>query len=204
MSVLLAPHQAEARNTTPNTPQSDRPVEVPNLSASWTNILLPFESVRRPTSFQLANLSTPPEASGAQHETGMSPAVVENQGRRFALLKNLKKSWTLLSLWLFLIIFVVLYSLYVSETLLNPSPKLGKLLLQASDTNLLISVLSQVLVGLLSSIYKDIFDALRWHFAIGVSGLAMPAFFELSAATSVIAAFLLSITSIRPFWGFIR
>ena len=187
---------------TPNKPQSDWPVEDSNLPTSWANIFLPLESVRRPTSFQLANLSTPPEASNAEHETGMSLAVVENQGRRLALLANLKKSCMSLSLWLFLIIFFTLYSLYVSETLLNPSPKLGKLLLQASDTNLLISVLSQVLVGLLSSLYKDIFDALRWHLAM--SGLAMPAFFGLSAATSVIATILLSITSVRPFWGFIR
>src|SRR6266566_4453953 len=93
------------------TRRSDWPFEAPNLSASWTNILVPLQSGRRPTSFELANLSTPPEASDAEHETiRMS---------RLTLLENLKKSWMSLSLWLFLIIFVVLYSLYVSETLLN-------------------------------------------------------------------------------------
>lgn len=155
------------------------------LTESWTNLLSPLEIGHSPSSF------LPTEPTDIVDRRLQDDPIVSYP----TLVSKLQNSWMSFSLLVLLIIFAVLYSLYVSQTLLNPEPRLGKLLLEASDTNVLISVLSQVFAGLLSSLYQDVFDSMRWHFAARSAGLALPTFFELGAATSFVATFLLSVTS---------
>jgi hypothetical protein len=110
-----------------------------------------------------------------------------------------------LSLWVFTAIFVILYSIYVYQALLSPSPQIGNLLLSASNTNVLVSVLSQVFAELVQLLFMGAFDLLRWQLASGRSGVSMATFFELSTSTEWLSVLLLAISGpTYPFWWFMR
>jgi hypothetical protein len=110
-----------------------------------------------------------------------------------------------LSLWIFTTIFVTLYSIYVYQALLSPSPQVGSLLLSASNTNVLVSVLSQVFAELVRLVFMGALDSLRWQLASGRSGVSVATFIELGTATGWLPVLLLAIHGpIYPFWWFVR
>jgi hypothetical protein len=75
---------------------------------------------------------------------------------------------------------------YGYETLINPHPSLGKLLLSAPyNTVLLINILSQATGFLMRQLYATLLEAVRWKFAAGTDGVQMTTFLGLGAATSL-------------------
>jgi hypothetical protein len=107
-----------------------------------------------------------------------------------------KEIWPLMSLWLFTAIFGVVYSLYIYKSLLNHNPEIGSLLPSASDTNLAVSILSQVLANLVDVLLTGVFDVLRWQLAATCSGVSATTFFQLSSATQWVPVFFLTITKL--------
>jgi hypothetical protein len=79
-------------------------------------------------------------------------------------------------------IFVVYYGY---ETLINPSPILGSLLLAPYNTVLLINIMSQAVAFLMRQLYSTLLEAVRWKFASGKNGVQLTTFLGLSAATSL-------------------
>lgn len=174
-------------------------------------------SMERPDSLELQSdpgvtqlLSPTPLAKPAENAELVTPAeslhaltsgssVPPAESLTFAA--KAKMVWMSLSLWGFVAIYAVLYSLYVAEALIDPNPRLGKLLLKAPQTNVLISVMSQIFVTLLGAVFKDAFDSLRWHLAASETGSALSTFFELGAATSWLAVILMAIFSLKSSLG---
>ena len=101
-----------------------------------------------------------------------------------------------MSLWLFTAIFGVIYSLYIYKSLLNHNPEIGGLLPSASDTNLAVSILSQVLANLVDVLLMGVFDVLRWQLAATCAGVSATTFFQLSSATQWVPVFFLTITKL--------
>lgn len=99
-----------------------------------------------------------------------------------------------MALWLFIAIFTVLYSVYIYKSLLSPDPAIGNLLPSASDTNLVVSVLSQVLANSVDVLLTGVFDVLRWQLASRLAGISATTFFQLSSSTQWIALLSLTIT----------
>jgi hypothetical protein len=63
-----------------------------------------------------------------------------------------------------------------TKLLRDPSPQVGNLLLSASNTNVLVSVLSQVFAELVLLLFMGAFDSLRWQLASRRSGVSMATF----------------------------
>jgi hypothetical protein len=154
-----------------------------------------------PTDFELIDRSEDPhqpENADERLEQPQPPRVSTTWSKA----KTISAS---LNLWIFTAAFAILYSVYVYQALLSPSPQVGNLLLSASSTNVLVSVLSQVFAELVRFLFLAAFDSLRWQLASSSSGVSMTTFFELSIATGWSSAFLLAISDpIRPFWWFVR
>jgi hypothetical protein len=167
--------------------------------ASRSNIFEPpFEG-----ELELLSLTNPATRPQVRVEGG------ERQSQRTTwsptVFANAKKAWLPLSLWTFSVSFFALFSLYISQALVNPAPHLGKLLLSASNTNLLVSVLSQVFATLVNTLFTEALDSMRWQLAARTDGLAMPTFFELSSATSMIATLMFTVVSpLESLWGVVR
>jgi hypothetical protein len=116
-----------------------------------------------------------------------------------------RELWPLLSLWLFLLVFAVIYSIYVYKSLLSDDPAIGHWLPSASDTNLVVSVLSQVFANSIDLLLLGVFDVLRWQLAARLPGVSAATFFQLSSSTSWIPMFFLTISKISGGWiGLIR
>lgn len=131
-------------------------------------------------------------------ETDETPAV---SGIR----RKARQLWFSLTLWVLALIFVSLYSACLYRALLSPDPRLGKLLLPASDTNFLVSVLSQVFAELMHILTMNTFDSLRYQFASRRRGTSMPSFFSLSAATQWKSVLFFAIgAGLTSFWGVTR
>lgn len=88
-----------------------------------------------------------------------------------------------LGLWIVNVIFAVLYSLYVYHVVILVDPRLGSLLMSASDTNLVVSIVSQVFAQLTGHLIGGVLDTLRWQLASRTDGISFSTFFQLSGAT---------------------
>jgi len=79
--------------------------------------------------------------------------------------------------------FTAFVSQYVYQVLIADHPHVGRLFLSPSNTNLLITILSQVFGLLIQVLFKNIFDILRWQLASRERGVPIPTFLQLSGAT---------------------
>ena len=109
---------------------------------------------------------------------------------------KIREIWPLMLLWVFMAVFTVLYAVYIYKTLLSNDPGIGNLLPSASDTNLVVSVLSQVFANMVDMILTGVFDVLRWQLAARFAGISATAFFQLSSSTQWIPVFFLTITKL--------
>ncbi|KAL1841738.1 hypothetical protein VTJ49DRAFT_6652 [Mycothermus thermophilus] len=135
--------------------------------------------------------------STSQQETPREVDVVqssnESQGKTSSRAREL---WPLLSLWVFLAVFAVLYSVYVYKSLLSDDPVIGNWLPSASDTNLVVSILSQVFANSIDLLLLGAFDVLRWQLAARFPGVSAATFFQLSSSTGWVPMFFLTISRI--------
>lgn len=109
---------------------------------------------------------------------------------------RMKEIWPLMLLWVFMAIFTILYAVYIYKTLLSSNPRIGSLLPSASDTNLVVSILSQVLANMVDVLILGVFDVLRWQLAARFAGVSATTFFQLGSSTQWVAVFFLTITKL--------
>jgi hypothetical protein len=91
----------------------------------------------------------------------------------------------------FATILSVFLSLYTYEILVNPKPKLGRLLFSPPTTFLIVSIISHSIPILLRQSFSMVFDALRWSFASRSKGVCLTTFLGLSSVTSLASVFRL-------------
>lgn len=84
---------------------------------------------------------------------------------------------------------------YVYQTLINPNPVLGKLLFSPSATVFAVSILSQIVRVLISSLFACSFDALHWQLASREKGVPITTFLGLSRSTSRMGVWMLLFTN---------
>jgi hypothetical protein len=170
-----------------------------------SHIFTPFD-----TPFDTLDLRDPRgDYAYALKDANREPASDVSEPGNRKLWENLQKKaraiWLSLSLWLLTFIFFVLYSISIYRILLKPDPRVGNLLLSASDTNLLISILSQVFAQLLAVMVNSLLDALRWQLAARTAGVSFSTFFQLSSATNWTSVLLFTVASkLRNLWGVFR
>jgi hypothetical protein len=107
--------------------------------------------------------------------------------------------------WVLMVLFSAFVSQYVYQVLIADHPHVGRLFLSPADTNLLITVLSQVFGQLIQALFKNIFDVLRWQLASRERGITIPTFLQLSGATKWLG--VLTLTAIKGshhIWGLHR
>jgi hypothetical protein len=109
---------------------------------------------------------------------------------------RIKEIWPLMLLWVFMTIFTILYAVYIYKTLLSSNPRIGSLLPSASDTNLVVSILSQVLANVVDVLILGVFDVMRWQLAARFAGVSATTFFQLGSSTQWVAVFFLTITKL--------
>ncbi|KXX75179.1 hypothetical protein MMYC01_209621 [Madurella mycetomatis] len=110
-----------------------------------------------------------------------------------------------LVLWTFTAVFSVIYSLAVHHVLLEGNPRIGSILLSATDTNYIVSVLSQFYATLVDRTIGATLDALRWALAARGSGPSFPNFVPLSGATDLfVVAIVMLASGLRSWSGVIR
>ncbi|KAK4041495.1 hypothetical protein C8A01DRAFT_14761 [Parachaetomium inaequale] len=107
-----------------------------------------------------------------------------------------KEIWPLMLLWVFMAVFTILYAVFIYRTLLSGDPGIGSLLPSASDTNLAVSILSQVFANVVDMLLTGVFDVLRWQLAARFAGISATTFFQLSSSTQWIPVFFLTITKL--------
>jgi hypothetical protein len=104
-----------------------------------------------------------------------------------------------------MLLFITFYSYYVYQALLAPEPQIGSMLLSASDTNLFVSIMSQIFSETMADLAVRALDTVRWGLAAGASGISLPAFFGLSSNTQwTMALFLALNDSLGIIWGALR
>src|SRR5947207_1967721 len=110
--------------------------------------------------------------STTQYQAGMKTSpVVPRRARRHAIWIKAKSIWGSLLLWIVLVIFTIVYSTYAYQVLLNPDPYIGTLILSASNTNILVSILSQIFGTVVQMLFTNAFDLFRWELAARVQGV---------------------------------
>lgn len=110
-----------------------------------------------------------------------------------------------LVLWVIGTIFTVIYSIAVHHVLLKGNPRVGGILLSATDTNYIVSVLSQFFATLVARSLEAALDALRWALAARTRGLSFGNFVQLSGATDLLIVAIFMIWSkFRSCSGVIR
>ncbi|KAJ2894658.1 hypothetical protein MKZ38_007316 [Zalerion maritima] len=150
----------------------------------------------------IVNLQEPPQYS----DYAITPSPNLRPEAPYSIKKSLQQKarsiWVTLALWVFTFAFIVLCSVYVYQVLLSPAPSLGKLLLPASGTNVIITVLSQVFVNAADVMICSILDHLRWHLAARTTGVSFLAFFGLSSATDWLSVLWFTVGGkVKTMWG---
>lgn len=103
--------------------------------------------------------------------------------------------WAPLGLLIATFLFLILYSLYVYDILIIAEPHLGSLLMSASDTNLAVSILSQIFAQLVGLLIGVVLDTLRWQLASRADGVSFSTFFQLGGATTWISVLTFTLAS---------
>ena len=131
------------------------------------------------------------------------PMTDRSNNTRQSPLEKAEALWIPFGLWALSVVFVAVYSFYIYEVLIASDPSLKHLLLPASSTNLLLSVLSQAFAQLIETLVSVVLNALRWQFAS--SGSSLGTFFGLSSATNWMSILMLTVASgFRNLWGLFR
>lgn len=116
--------------------------------------------------------------------------------------------WLPLTAWLASALFTVLYSLFIHKVLIRRDPKIGVLVFEASVTNLLLSIFSQLYAMVLCFMVQGLLDALRWSLSSrvdGKGGTSASSFFQLSPATDWFSVLKFILDSrLRNTWGIFR
>ncbi|KAG7107153.1 hypothetical protein HYQ44_013719 [Verticillium longisporum] len=116
--------------------------------------------------------------------------------------------WLPLTAWLASALFTVLYSLFIHKVLIRRDPKIGVLVFEASVTNLLLSIFSQLYAMVLCFMVQGLLDALRWSLSSrvdGKGGTSASSFFQLSPATDWFSVLKFILESrLRNTWGIFR
>ncbi|KAG7103368.1 hypothetical protein HYQ45_017525 [Verticillium longisporum] len=116
--------------------------------------------------------------------------------------------WLPLTAWLASALFTVLYSLFIHKVLIRRDPKIGVLVFEASVTNLLLSVFSQLYAMVLCFMVQGLLDALRWSLSSrvdGKGGTSASSFFQLSPATDWFSVLKFILDSrLKNIWGIFR
>jgi hypothetical protein len=107
--------------------------------------------------------------------------------------------------WAFMVPYTAFVSQYVYQVLISDHPHVGRLFLSPADTNLLITVLSQLFGLLIQALFKNIFDVLRWQLASRERGIPIPTFLQLSGATKWLGVLaLIAVKGNHHIWGLQR
>jgi hypothetical protein len=154
---------------------------------------------------ELANLDLTDPRTQPQDDYEEPKEDAEQANRLFAILSKAQGQWFSLSMLAFTSLFIIIYSAYIYQALLSPTPRFGSNLLSASDTNLLVSILSQIFSEMVQLLAVNAFDSARWAFAARPGGTSMPTFFQLSSSTAWFSVlFLYFNDKFYNIWGLIR
>lgn len=125
-----------------------------------------------------------------------------------SLRENCRPIGLALTAWITSLIFTVVYSLFIYHVLFEGNPVIGSWTFDASLTNLLLSLLSQLYAMLLAYVVLSLSDALRWSLASRsgrVGGASASSFFQLSPATDWFSNMKFIFKGrFRSNWGVIR
>ncbi|KAM0330148.1 hypothetical protein ACHAQA_004321 [Verticillium albo-atrum] len=116
--------------------------------------------------------------------------------------------WFSLTAWFASMLFTILYSMFIHEVLIVGDPKIGSIVFEASVTNLLLSIFSQLYAMVLCFMVQGLLDALRWSLSSrseGKGGTSASSFFQLSPATDwfSVLKFMLD-SNFKNSWGIFR
>ncbi|KAK4442017.1 hypothetical protein QBC34DRAFT_499969 [Podospora aff. communis PSN243] len=92
-------------------------------------------------------------------------ALRSSVGTRGNILANSSAIWPTILAWTLLFIFTIIYSMFIARVLLSGNPFIGTRVFDASTTNLLLSVFSQLYAMLLTLFMGNLLDDLRWSLA---------------------------------------
>lgn len=107
--------------------------------------------------------------------------------------------------WALMVPYTAFVSQYVYQVLIADHPHVGRLFLSPANTNLLITVLSQVFGQLIQALFKNVFDVLRWQLASRERGVPLPTFLQLSGATKLLGVLtLIAVKGNHHIWGLQR
>jgi uncharacterized protein YnzC (UPF0291/DUF896 family) len=107
--------------------------------------------------------------------------------------------------WVLMVPYTAFVSQYVYQVLRADHPHVGRLFRSPADTNLIITILSQVFCLLIQALFKNIFDVLRWQLASRERGVPIPTFLQLSGATKWLGVLtLIAIKGNHHIWGLQR
>jgi len=183
----------QRRNLRSSPPEWHWPVERPEPSNDPT----PHAATRTTNNnADAGSPSPPPQRVEAADGTGpdLQPRLTKVQQLRSGII-----------FWVLLVPYTAFVSQYVYQVLISDHPHVGRLFLSPADTNLLITVLSQLFGLLIQALFKNVFDVLRWQLACRERGIAIPTFLQLSGATKWLGVLaLIVIKGNHHIWGLQR
>jgi hypothetical protein len=118
-----------------------------------------------------------------------------------------RQLWIPLTAWSISLISTILYSLFIYQILILSNPKIGKLIFDASLTNLLLSIFSQLYAMILIFMLHGLLDTMRWTLASrgDKTGTSVSSFFQLSPGTNWFSVLrLMGVSKLRNIWGICR
>jgi hypothetical protein len=120
---------------------------------------------------------------------------------------NSKSIRPLLAAFSLLFVFTVLFSAFIGIVLINGNPWMGPTLFDASTTNLVLSIFSQLYAMLLGYVVNALLEAMRWHLASTPDQRGRPSltFFQLGPGVGFFTlCFLTVATKLRNRAGLIK
>lgn len=119
--------------------------------------------------------------------------------------RNCRPVGLALTAWVVVLLFTIAYSLFIYHALFLGNPVVGSWVFEASLTNLLLSILSQLYVMLPAYVALSLSDALRWSLSEGQHRASASSFFQLSPATDWFSRLkFICGGRFRSNWGVIR
>ncbi|KAK1753757.1 hypothetical protein QBC47DRAFT_303914 [Echria macrotheca] len=120
------------------------------------------------------------------------PRNTDDNKKHMQLWRNLSSIRLLLSSYAACLVFSVLYCLFIWHVLILGRPQVGGVLFDASTSNLLVSVFSQVFALLADALICGLLDVLRAALAGREGGTSASSFFGISGATGWMSVFRLA------------
>jgi hypothetical protein len=193
----LSQLKMQRRNSRSSPPESHSPVERPEPSPEPSNGPTP-NAVTRTTNNNADARSPSAQPQRAEAMDGIGPDLIPRPTK----IQQLRSGITF---WALMVPYTAFVSQYVYQVLISDHPHVGRLFLSPADTNLLITVLSQLFALLIQALFKNIFDVLRWQLASRERGIPIPTFLQLSGATKWLGVLaLIAIKGNHHIWGLQR